>query len=103
MTFSLRQLLGDGSGEVLFDYDLEEAPRTCGLCANLADRLPALPVPPPDPVALTQGISDPEAYRISILPGVLNLGKYLEASGADAGSLRSILDFGCGSGRLLAG
>lgn len=102
-SIAFQALLDDGSGELLFDYDLEEARRTRGLCANLADRLPALPVPPPELVALTQGISDPEAYRISILPGVLNLGKYLEASGVDGGSLRSILDFGCGSGRLLAG
>jgi SAM-dependent methyltransferase len=96
-------VLDDGTGERLFDYDVEEARRTRGLLASVAHGMPGLPVPPGDLVALTQGISDPEAYRVSILPGVLNLRKYLAAAGVDESLLRSILDFGCGSGRLLAG
>lgn len=96
-------LLDDGTSERLFDYDVDEARQVRTLAAGLANRMTDLPVPPPDLVALTQGISDPEAYRISILPGVLNLKKYLAAAGLDEGALRSILDFGCGSGRLLAG
>lgn len=100
---SFDAILDDGSAERLFDYDLARARGAREVRASVAERLATLPVPPPDLVALTQGIRDPEAYRASILPGVLNLRRYLAASGADAARFRAVLDFGCGSGRLLAG
>ena len=96
-------VLDDGTAERLFEYDTREAAEARSLAEGLAGRRDALPVPPPELVALTQGISDPAAYAASILPGVLNLRKYLAAAGVDETRLRSLLDFGCGSGRLLAG
>lgn len=102
-TIAFDVLLDDGTEERLFEYDVEEAARSRALATRLAERMAGLPVPPPELVALTQGISDPDAYRDSILPGVLNLRKYLAAAGIDETSIRSVLDFGCGSGRLLAG
>jgi len=93
----------DKSSKLLFEYDLEEAWSLQlwveGICRGLAH----IPIPNPDLVFLTQGIRDSVAYQNSIIPGIYNMKRYLLNSGVDINSLQSILDFGCGTGRLIVG
>jgi len=93
----------DKSRELLFEYDLAEAWSlqrwAKGICRGLAH----IPMPNPDLVCLTQGIRDSVAYQNSILPGIYNMKRYLLNSGIEINSLQSILDFGCGTGRLIVG
>ncbi len=96
-------VLSDGAIHELFAVDLAWLRENRERLLSMARSIDALPLPPPEIVALTQGHGDADAYRESILPGVQNARRYLEASGFDWHSLRAILDFGCGSGRLLAG
>ena len=65
--------------------------------------LEPLPAPDPDLVFATQGGRDVASYQDSIVPGVANLKRYLKAAGLDPAEIASILDFECGTGRLLAG
>jgi len=100
---SFEAALADGTGQELFAVDLTELRRDRERLHAMARAIDAVPLPPPEIVALTQGHGDAAAYRESILPGIVNARRYLERSGFDASRLRSLLDFGCGSGRLLAG
>jgi SAM-dependent methyltransferase len=93
----------DGSAERLFAIDLAALRARQPDLDRMAGIVGALPVPDPDLVHLTQGLHDPAFYRASILPAALNTAAYLEAAGCDLRRLRDVLDFGCGSGRLLAG
>jgi SAM-dependent methyltransferase len=93
----------DGATEPLFDIDLAALRARHSEIDRMARVVDALPVPDPDLVHLTQGLHDPEFYRASILPAALNTVAYLEAAGLDPDRLRDVLDFGCGSGRLLVG
>lgn len=54
-------------------------------------------------VYLTQGHRDVKAYADSIIPFILNVRRYMEHCGIDIDGLRTIMDFGCGSGRALVG
>lgn len=87
----------------LFDYDLGIVEAHAERWRRLHRELARLPLPPGELILRTQGGSDRTAYQESVLPAVWNLERYLEAAGADPRALRSILDFGCGSGRVLAG
>ena len=89
--------------ELLFEYDLAEVRSVQGWLKKVSTDLAHIPVPNADLVHLTQGIRDANAYRNSIIPGVYNMKRYLANSGIDVNRLGSILDFGCGTGRLLVG
>jgi len=93
----------DGSVELLFEYDLAEVRRGSAELARMRQDLETMPMPPSDVVFLTQGHGDVDGYRSSIIPGVWNMRRYLSASGVETDEIRRILDFGCGSGRLLTG
>ena len=43
------------------------------------------------------------AYEGSIIPGLVNAKRYLAAAGVDPDRCARVLDFGCGSGRILTG
>lgn len=92
-----------GDSRPLFEYDLAEVRRSANRLAAMSEALERVPAPPGDIVFFTQGHSDSAAYQDSIIPGVVNARRYLSASGIDPDAIGSILDFGCGSGRLLAG
>lgn len=96
-------LTADGEGQELLRYPWlqlhEEEPRL----RAFAEQLRSVPVPPSELIALTQGGGDQEAYTRSILAGEWRTRTYLEAAGHHPDQLRSILDLGCGTGRLLLG
>jgi SAM-dependent methyltransferase len=93
----------DGGSEPLVDFDLAEARRRRDELDGIAARVDAVPLPDPDLVHLTQGLHDPEFYRCTIIPAALNTAAYLEHAGRDPRGPCRVLDFGCGSGRLLVG
>ncbi len=95
--------LEGGSDELLFSYPAARLRELAPWLESMRRRLDALPAPDPELVFATQGGRDVAAYRDSIVPGIYNLKRYLGAAGVDPAGVGSILDFGCGSGRLLAG
>jgi SAM-dependent methyltransferase len=68
---------------------------------ELARRLRGVPVPPSEIVAVTQGGGDRVAYSRSVVGGAWKLRRLLTAAGHDPDRVRSVFDFGCGTGRLL--
>ena len=62
-----------------------------------------IPIPSGELVYLTQGHTDVEEYQNTIIPAVLTMQMYLEKSGIDIQKIQALLDFGCGSARLLVG
>lgn len=92
-----------GGREPLLEIDLADARRRRDDLDRIAARVDAVPLPGPDLVHLTQGLHDPEFYRCTIIPAALNTVAYLEHAGYDSRVPRRVLDFGCGSGRLLVG
>jgi SAM-dependent methyltransferase len=99
--FSLR--LSSGLEVPTFLYDVPFAEREAPRLAALDARVSALPVPDSALVATTQGLGNVDAYRASILGSFLAMESLLAAAGADPARVRSALDIGCGTGRLLAG
>jgi SAM-dependent methyltransferase len=69
----------------------------------MAQGVDGLPAPREDLVFATQGHRDVASYRDSIVAGQFQLRFGLGEGVVAAGSARSVLDFGCGTGRLLAG
>jgi SAM-dependent methyltransferase len=61
------------------------------------------PVPPPELVHLAAGHKDVESFATSRSEGVDTIITLLSDVGIDYSKFSSILDFGCGCGRLLAG
>ncbi len=61
------------------------------------------PLPPSDLVALVVGHRDREAFDVSRRASVDAMIASLTSAGIDHTAFRSILDFGCGCGRVLAG
>ena len=68
-------------------------------------RLPELstPIPPPGLIYLVNGHHDENAFAISRRATVENIRSLLGQAGIDYTDFESILDFGCGCGRVLAG
>lgn len=86
----------------LFQFDGGFVEREKSRLTRLARDVSSLPTPPPDLVAATQGGGNVEAYRDSMVSGLLTIEDLLRSAGASP-PRRNILDFGCGTGRLLAG
>jgi SAM-dependent methyltransferase len=63
----------------------------------------SVPLPHEDLIFLVNGHRDREAFAISRWATVENIVSLLGEAGIDFRSFRSILDFGCGCGRVLAG
>ena len=61
------------------------------------------PVPPPELVFLVNGHRDRRQFAVSRRATVTNIIDLLSEAGIDYRRFRSILDFGCGCGRILAG
>lgn len=96
-------LYQDGSQEPLFCYELDRLKQQQDQWRVWKEHLADLPQPSAELVYLTQGITSITEYQNSILPAVAMMQGYLAAAGVPLEGLRSILDFGCGSGRLLLG
>lgn len=93
----------DTTRELLFCYQLDRIRQQWEQWQTWKEQLADLPQPSAELVYRTQGITDITAYQESILPAVATMQGYLAAAGVPLEGLRSILDFGCGSGRLLLG
>ncbi len=87
----------------VFRYDVPYAEREAARLGALAAGVAALPGPSPSLVATTQGLGNVGAYRASIVGSFLAMESLLVADGADPTRVRSVLDIGCGTGRLLVG
>jgi SAM-dependent methyltransferase len=97
------EALGEGGSQTLFELDLEWVKASGQELRRLGEAVDAVAAPPREIVFLTQGHRDSVSYRESIVPGLVNQKHYLRASGVDPEGVASVLDFGCGSGRLLVG
>jgi SAM-dependent methyltransferase len=95
--------IGDGGTETLFELDLPEIRRGREERRAMERALAVLPMPTPEVVFLTQGHYDVAGYKDSMIPGLVNTQRYLREAGVDVARIENLLDFGCGSGRLLAG
>jgi SAM-dependent methyltransferase len=93
----------DGKFEPLFAFNLLEVRQSAGKLEAMRLALDRLPTPPPDIVFLTQGHRDTDGYRNSIISGAVKAQRYLAEAGVPSGQVASLLDFGCGSGRMLTG
>lgn len=93
----------DGASEPLFEIDVAALRRRREELDRMAALVDAIPLPEPALVHLTQGLHDQEFYRSTIVPAALNTVAYLAGTGVDAAGPCRVLDFGCGSGRLLVG
>ncbi|MDM8569633.1 class I SAM-dependent methyltransferase [Thiotrichales bacterium HSG1] len=96
-------VFADKSQQQLFKFDIANIVQQQKYFNQLNKRLSLIPQPKPELVYLTQGHYSTDEYKNSIIPGVMNLHKYLKHVGVDLSQIRSLLDFGCGSGRLLVG
>jgi SAM-dependent methyltransferase len=99
----LRVRFASGDELPVFRYDVPFAQREAARLRALEARVVALPVPDSDLVTTTQGLGNVEAYRESIVGSFLAMESLLRAAGADPGRVRTVLDIGCGTGRLLVG
>lgn len=99
---SFEAVFAGGRAEGLFDYDLAALHGGGGDLERMRGALDSIPTPDPEIVFLTQGHRDAAGYQNSILPAALHMKRYLSESGVDPSAIASVLDFGCGSGRILA-
>jgi len=79
------------------------APAVTSRWRDLAAIVSRLSAPPPDVVSTTQGGGDVASYIASAVSGLHTLESLLRQSGHDPAKIGSILDVGCGTGRLLLG
>jgi SAM-dependent methyltransferase len=101
--YSLEIVYADDSiGEVI-PYSISQVTAKQAWFDGLNARLKNIPPPSEDLVYATQGIHDITAYQNSIIPGVYHMQAYLTKSGVDLNRISSVLDIGCGTGRLLIG
>ncbi|MBS1112286.1 MAG: hypothetical protein H6Q92_48 [Nitrospirae bacterium] len=96
-------IFDDGSREFFFKYDLSLLKLMSGKFAAMQHTIDGIKLPDGDLIFMTQGHRDVNAYANSIIPFIVNVRRYLEHCGIDIEGLRTILDFGCGSGRALVG
>jgi len=92
-----------GREVAVFVYDVPFLEREEARLAALWQRVRRLPVPPPDVVAVTQGLGNVDEYRASTAASLLTFESLLGAAGTEISRIRSVLDVGCGTGRLLVG
>ena len=92
----LRVVYADGAEEAVFRLE----PRSR---KDLWPCIDALPKPSPELVTATQGRGDVQSYLDSMVAGLHTVESLLRVSGVAPNTVRSILDIGCGTGRLLMG
>ena len=89
--------LMDGQ-QTLFTYDVPWAAQNAQRLKKISDCVNNTPAPPPDVIAVTQGVSDVDAYRDSIVSAAIGIETIL---GDAINDIHDVLDIGCGTGRLL--
>ena len=93
----------DGTHAAFLTYDVEGVRQLMPKFTGYQKQLQAIPVPGAELVFLTQGHTQTDEYQNGIIPAVLTMQSYLHKAGIDVEQIRNLLDFGCGSGRLLVG
>lgn len=93
----------NGSGDYLGNIELSYQTGLREFEKELAEKSRDIVVPPPDIIFLTQGHREPDVYLRSVPRGVYKLKQVLAEAGIPLEKMRTILDFGCGSGRLIRG
>ncbi|EIJ44353.1 methylase involved in ubiquinone/menaquinone biosynthesis [Beggiatoa alba B18LD] len=93
----------DGTNAPFFTYDLNYLRVQKPNFIRYQEKMQQIPMPSGELVYLTQGHTFVEEYQNTIIPAVLNMQHYLEKSGVEIKKLQTLLDFGCGSARLLVG
>lgn len=93
----------DGCREPLFRYDVSFVLREYRRLREMNIALEKLPMPDANLVYTTQGSYDVVGYRNSIISGIYTMKSYLELAGVNLNSINNVLDFGCGTGRMLLG
>jgi SAM-dependent methyltransferase len=73
------------------------------LSTRILDEELSTPLPDPELIFLVNGHRDPHVFGISRIATVKNIIDLLARASVDFRDFRSILDFGCGCGRVLAG
>ena len=101
--YEIRGKLADGGERTLFLYDAPFAQRERDRLSRLWTDASRRPAPPPELVEATQGGRNVDAYRDSIVSGLISLESLLRDDGVAPESVEDILDVGCGTGRLLVG
>ena len=91
----------DGRETPVFAYDVPFLEREKNRLAALWQCVQSLPVPTSDVVAVTQGLGNVDDYRASLAASFLAAESLLGAAGVGTSGIRSVLDVGCGTGRLL--
>ncbi len=93
----------DNRSEPALVLDLREIRLSSNKLRALQLALAEISTPPAEIVALTQGHQDTAAYRASITAAAMGLNRYLADAGIRSDRITTLLDFGCGSGRVLLG
>lgn len=101
--YTFESIYEDGSKELLFIFDLSVVHRMHDKFQTMNSLLNEIAMPDSNLVYMTQGHYDVASYKDSIIPCIYNIRQYLDQCGINFERLRTILDFGCGSGRALVG
>jgi SAM-dependent methyltransferase len=102
-SYKVEAVYDDETTERLSTYEIAEIRSMQRWFHKMSEGLGQIPVPDCDLVYATQDVRDSKAYQDSIIPGIYTLKRYLTDCGIDLGTVSSLLDFGCGTGRLLVG
>lgn len=100
---SVEVVLNDGSRLPFFDYDVQALRNEQPTLQNYQAAMNQINMPSGELIHLTQGHTRVEEYKNTIIPAVLNMQRYLQLAGIDLKQIKRLLDFGCGSARLLVG
>lgn len=93
----------DGTSAPFLVYEVDHVRQLVSRLTEFHRRLQTIAVPSAELVFLTQGHTQTDEYQNGIIPAVLTMQSYLQKSGIDVEQIKNLLDFGCGSGRLLIG
>ncbi|HIJ81338.1 MAG TPA: class I SAM-dependent methyltransferase [Desulfuromonadales bacterium] len=100
--YDFELVFSDGTREQIYSYDITSICENQTQLERMRKALDQLPMPDGQTIFLTQGHTDVQAYKNSIIPFIVNVTAYMTEAGLEISTVRSVLDIGCGSGRILA-
>lgn len=93
----------DQTCERLLNYEVSQIRLLKNKLSDYQAQMRNIPIPNGELIFLTQGHTQSDEYSSNIIPALLTMQSYLEKSGIEIQKIKTLLDFGCGSGRLLVG